>query len=66
MAGVQPTGFLAKRKTTKKDAWFGTFSPILDKEQGGDLFALLAYRAIQTLSKTRASRATHSILSEVR
>ena len=37
MAGVQPTGFLAKRKTTKKDA--GTFSPILDKEQGGDLFA---------------------------
>lgn len=34
MAGVQPTGFLAK-KTTKKDAWFGTFSPILDKEQGG-------------------------------
>ena len=40
MAGVQPTGFLAKRKTTKKDAmqkdaWFGTFSPILDKEQGG-------------------------------
>ena len=39
MAGVQPTGFLAKRKTTKKDAWFGTFSPILDKERGGDLFA---------------------------
>lgn len=35
MAGVQPTGFLAKRKTTKKDARFGTFSPILDKEQGG-------------------------------
>lgn len=35
MAGVQPTGFLAKRKTTKKDACFGTFSPILDKEQGG-------------------------------
>jgi hypothetical protein len=33
MAGAQPTGFLAKRKTTKKDA--GTFSPILDKEQGG-------------------------------
>lgn len=32
MAGVQPTGFLAKRKK-KKDA--GTFSPILDKEQGG-------------------------------
>jgi len=35
MAGVQPTGFLAKRKRTKKDACFGTFSPILDKEQGG-------------------------------
>lgn len=39
MAGVQPTGFLAKRKTKKdamqKGAWFGTFSPILDKEQGG-------------------------------
>jgi len=25
MAGVQPTGFLAKIKTTKKDARFGTF-----------------------------------------
>jgi len=35
MAGVPPTGFLAKRKRTKKDACFGTFSPILDKEQGG-------------------------------
>jgi hypothetical protein len=36
MAGVQPTGFLAKRKKkTKKDACFGTFSLILDKEQGG-------------------------------
>lgn len=37
MAGVQPTGFLAKRKKnkTKKDARFATFSPILDKEQGG-------------------------------
>lgn len=35
MAGVQPTGFLAKRKTTKKDARFGTFSLRLDKEQGG-------------------------------
>ena len=35
MAGVQPTGFLAKRKTTKKDARFGTLSLRLDKEQGG-------------------------------
>jgi len=35
MAGVQPTGFLDKRKTRKKSAFFGTFSPILDKEQGG-------------------------------
>lgn len=35
MAGVQPTGFLAKKNIKKKDAWFGTFSPILDKEKGG-------------------------------
>lgn len=34
MAGVQPTGFVAKKRK-KKDAWFGTFSIILDKEQGG-------------------------------
>lgn len=31
------TTYGAKTKATKKDA--GTFSPILDKEQGGDLFA---------------------------
>lgn len=35
MAGVQPKGFLAKRKTTKKDGRFGTFSLRFDKEQGG-------------------------------
>lgn len=33
--GWRTTYGLLRKKNTKKDAWFGTFSPILDKEQGG-------------------------------